>query len=633
MKKIISSLLILGFLSGCGMENGTTTTQSTNSTNSTTTEVTSAGPGTQSTNSAAETSVTTSTGEAAPAYTDTVETDVLVLGGGGAGITSALTASENGKKVILSEKIGYLGGATLISGGIIPAANTTHQEEAGIVDSEDLFARDIFRPSSYSVRKDLVYTVTEHARGVVEWLEQQGVKMSLITNSLYYGQSNYRMHIAEGGGNGLTTQLIDNLNSDPNIEVMLNSPAIELAVLDGEVIGAFIMRNNEETILIKAENTILATSGFAANKEMLAEYIPEMVNAYPLVAPGATGEGIIWGKNLGAEVANMKAYQGHGVYSEKLGSSTDLSILYRGGILVNQDGHRFTNEHKGYSELSPEVLSQPGSSVYMVFNQENADQTANFQKFDEAGIVIRGNSIEELASAIDVDEDHFKAAVADFTNGIEKGEDSLNRTLFPNHFDGPYYAIEVTADLRHTQGGLVTDVVGHVLKADGTVIKGLYAAGGVMEGFSDTAGPGYMSGNGLLQALVFGRLAGEEAASTTRSEAKVVVKEFEDDSKPSEENEVEQPTENEIYKDGIYEGVADGHNGPIKVKVTVAGEKITTIEVLEQSETEVIYNSAEQPVIQSIIEANSLSVDTVTGATKSSEGIIKAVQDALKAAK
>ena len=77
-------------------------------------------------------------------------------------------------------------------------------------------------------------------------------------------------------------------------------------------------------------------------------------------------------------------------------------------------------------------------------------------------------------------------------NGIESGEDSLNRTLFPDNFEGPYYAFEITADLRHTQGGLVTDTVGHVLKEDGTLIKGLYAAGGVMEGFSDTAGPGYM---------------------------------------------------------------------------------------------------------------------------------------------
>ncbi|HHZ03059.1 MAG TPA: flavocytochrome c [Tissierellia bacterium] len=467
-------------------------------------------------------SVTTSTGDPAPEYTETLETDVLVLGGGGTGLTSALTAAEKGKNVILVEKLGYLGGATMLSAGIVPAAETKQQKEANIVDNQDLFARDIFRPNSYSVRKDLVYTVTENAKNVIEWLEEQGVVFNLVTNNLYYGQSNYRMHVAEGGGQGLTSVLIDNANNNDKIEVMLNSPAIELAVEDDQVIGAFVKRDNKDIILIKAENTVLCTSGFGANKEMIAKYIPEMINAYPYVAPGATGEGIIWGQNLGAAVANMKAYQGHGVYSEELKGSVDLNILYRGGILVNKNGERFTNEHKGYSELSPEVLAQPDHHVYMVFNQANADETAKFADYDAAGILIKAETLEELATALNVDQEKFKSSINDYLDGIEKGQDSLNRTFFPEHFDGPYYAIEITADLRHTQGGLVTDTVGHVLREDGTLIKGLYAAGGVMEGFSDTAGPGYMSGNGLLQAFVFGRLAGEYAATTTRAEATIV---------------------------------------------------------------------------------------------------------------
>ena len=409
-----------------------------------------------------------------------------------------------------------------MSGGIVPAAETIQQKEAGIVDNQDLFTRDIFRPNSYSVRKDLVYTVTENAKNVVEWFEGQGVKMSLITNNLYYGQSNYRMHIADGSGSGMTRVLIDNVNKNDNIEVLLSSPAIKLAVENGQVIGAFINKDNKNTVLIKAENTVLCTSGFAANKEMIEEFIPEMANAYPLVAPGATGEGIIWGQNLGADVANMESYQGHGVYSEELRSSTDLNILYRGGILVNKNGERFTNEHKGYSELSPDVLAQPDYHVYMVFNQANADSTPSFADYDNAGILTKADTIEELATALNIDQDKFKTSIDDYMNGIEKGQDSLNRTLFPEHFDGPYYALEITADIRHTQGGLVTDTVGHVVKEDGTLIQGLYAAGGVMEGFSDTAGPGYMSGNGLLQAFVFGRLAGEHAATTTRADAKII---------------------------------------------------------------------------------------------------------------
>lgn len=506
MKKFISFMIcvfmIIGTLAGCTTEQ--------------------ADPPQEGNNEGNESSILISTGKGAPEIAETLETDVLVLGGGGAGLTSALTAAENGKNVILVEKLGYLGGATLLSGGIVPAAGTNQQLEAGIVDNQDLFARDIFRPNSYSVRKDLVYTVTENAKNVIEWLEEQGVVMSLITDNLYYGQSNYRMHVADGSGHGMTNVLIDNVNNSDSIEVLLNSPAVELAIENEQVIGAFVERDKEETILIRAENTVLCTSGFASNDEMLEENIPEMINAYPLGAPGATGEGIIWGRNLGAALANMKSYQGHGVYSEELKGSADLNILYRGGILVNKNGERFTNEHKGYSELSPDVLAQPDYHVYMIFNQANADVSPGFADYEEAGILTKSDTIDELAAALNLNQDNFNATIDDYLKGIETGQDSLNRTLFPKSFDGPYYALEITADIRHTQGGLVTDTVGHVIREDGTLIKGLYAAGGVMEGFSDTAGPGYMSGNGLLQAFVFGRLAGEHAATTTRAEASIV---------------------------------------------------------------------------------------------------------------
>ncbi len=622
MKKTIAILLIMvlsiGLFAGCSPEQNDDAEPNDNENNGDKTE---------------SSEITISTGKDTPDYTETLETDVLVLGGGGAGLTSALTASENGSKVILAEKLGYLGGATMMSGGIVPAAGTAQQKEAGIEDDQDLFARDIFRPNAYSVRKDLVYTITENAKDAVEWLEEQGVVMTLITKSLYYGQSNYRMHIADGSGQGMTQVLIDNVNKDENIEVMLNSPAIELAVEDGEVIGAFIKKENEDTILVKSKNTILATSGFASNEDMMNKYIPEMKNAYPLGAPGATGEGIIWGQNLGANVANMKAYQGHGVYSEELGKSLDLYILYRGGILVNKKGQRFTNEHKGYSELSPEILAQPESHVYMIFNQENANNTSRFDEFNEAGIVTKGDSLEDLASKLEIDVDNFKNSVKDYVNGIKTGQDSLNRTLFPKHFNGPYYAMEITADLRHTQGGLVTDIVGHVLNKDGELIKGLYAAGGVMEGFSDTAGPGYMSGNGLLQAFVFGRLAGEQAATTTRDDASVKTMEFEEDALGESEEIKETPDENITYKDGTYEGVGQGHHGDIKANVTVSEGKISAVEIVEQSETEAIYETAEQPVINSIIKENSYNVDAVTGATKSSNGIMEAVKNALEEAK
>lgn len=564
-----------------------------------------------------------------------LDTDVVVVGGGGAGMAAAIAAGQAGKSVILIEKVGYLGGATMISGGLIPAVGTKQQVEAGIDDNLEWFVRDIMRPSNYSVRKDLVYSVAENAKPTIEWLEELGAKFSVVTSSLYYGQSNYRMHLAEGSGKGLSAAMVAYLEEMGNVKVLFNTPGTGLATNEkGEVIGVYAENKEDGKLFISAKNTVLATSGFAANKEMIEEYIPEMKYAYPLVAPGATGEGILWGQELGAAVANMGAYQGHAFYNEEFGGSMEQAIANRGGIFINTNGVRFVNEYGGYSELSPHVLAQPGHHAYMVFNQAIADQSANFKKYQEAGIVYSGKTAEELAKDIGLPVEAVAKTIADYKVSIEKGEDELNRTKLPAHFDGPYYAVKITGDLRHTQGGLVIDTAAHVLTTEGKVIPGLYAAGGVTEGFSSTGGAAYMSGNGLLQAVVLGKIAGEKAATEVRGTVTAV--EWVD---PTETAVPDNKEENSsgvtaAVADGKYTGEGKGNNGAIKVQVTVSGGKITAVEVLEHAETEAIYNSAKDTVINGIVTANGTSgVDSVTGATRSSEGIKAAVEAALSSAK
>ncbi len=444
-------------------------------------------------------------------------TDVVVVGGGGAGITAALSAAEEGAAVVLLEKMSYMGGATLMSGGIVPAVGTRQQQEAGIEDSIEAFARDILRPAHYAVRHDLVYAVTEHAKDIIEWMEDLGVEWTLITEFLYMGQTNYRMHRAEGAGAGMTQVLIDRVNENEKITVLLETPGIELlADTEGNVVGVLAENSDGERITVIADAVILATSGFAANKDMLEEYIPEIVAAYPMVAPGATGEGIVWGQTLGADTANMRAYQGYAPFSPELRQGLDLFILYRGGILVNFDGERFTNEHLGYSELAPHVVNQPEHQAYMIFDAAVAEATAAFEGYLDAGIVKTAETAAELAEALELPVEQLETVFNDYWDGIERGEDVMNRTHLPASWEAPFHAVLVTGDLRHTQGGLVTDLDGQVLKPDGTMISGLYAAGGVTESFSSAGGPGYMSGNGLLQAFVFGRLAGQAAAEFTK---------------------------------------------------------------------------------------------------------------------
>lgn len=454
---------------------------------------------------------------AAMAQEQALETDVVVVGGGGAGISAAIAAAEQGAQVTLIEKQGYLGGATILSGGKIPAVGTKQQLEAGVEDSVAALARDILRPSNYSARLELVYTVAENAKPVAEWMEDMGVKWSLM-ESLYYGQTVRRMLTADGTGVGMTQAMIDRLNAFDNITVMLETEGTGLITDEtGAVAGVTAQNKQDGAFTIAAKNTVLATSGFAANKEMLKKYMPEIADAYPMVAPGATGEGILWGMELGAAVANMNAYQGYGFYKEGVGG-LDQGIANRGGILVNLNTERFCNEYDGYSQLAPHVIAQPEHHVYLIFDEANAQATGMFETYKEKGAVISADTVEALAEQTGLDAAKLARVFDDYRAGIERGEDMFNRTKLPASFEGPFHAIYMTADLRHTQGGLVTDVKTHVLREDGTVIQGLYAAGGVMEGFSSRGGAAYMSGNGLLQALVFGKIAGECAATETRGQ-------------------------------------------------------------------------------------------------------------------
>lgn len=568
----------------------------------------------------------------AMAETKTMETDVVVVGGGGAGISAAISAAQNGANVVLLEKVGYLGGATLMSGGLIPAVGTQQQIEAGIDDNIEWFVRDIMRPSNYAVREDLVYTVAESAKPTIEWLTDMDVKFTVVTSSLYYGQSNYRMHLAEGSGKGLVEKMTAYLDGLDNVTVLYNTPGVGLITDEsGEVLGVKA-KSGDDDLEVMGKNVVLATSGFAANKEMVAKYMPEVKDAYPMYAPGATGEGIEWGVELGAAVANMGAYQGHAFYCEGYGT-VDQGIANRGGIFVNQNGVRFCNEYGGYSELTPHVLHQPGHYAYMVFDSTNAAATAKFAAFEEAGIVTEADTAEELAEKLGIDPQKLAQTFDEYQASIERGEDEFNRTKLPAEFEAPFYAIKITGDLRHTQGGLVTDVAAHVMKEDGTLIPGLYAAGGCTEGFSSTGGAAYMSGNGLLQAIIFGKIAGENAATEVRGDAAVKTREVEQESVVQETAETTVGGADVAFKDGTYEGTAKGNNGDVTVSVKVEGGKVVSVEVTAQSETPAIYETAKDTVLGAIVAANgTVGVDVVTGATNSSNALIHACEAALNQA-
>lgn len=447
---------------------------------------------------------------------------VIVAGGGAAGLCAALAAASRGKSVILLEKTASLGGSAALSSGMLAAAGTKQQAELGIEDSASQMARDILRASHYSVQNGLVYTASENSAGTVEWLEQFGVEFSLVTDYLHYGHSNYRMHAPADGGRGLISKLAQAVEGSGRVTVLMSTPVVGLIEENGEVAGVYADSPEKGRIALRAENTVLATGGFAANKEMLREYMPEISHAYLDAAVRADGEGIKWGRELGAATANMGSYSGSGLYGVDYRAEIDPFILYRGGILVNQKGERFVNEHTGGSELAPHVLAQPGFYAYLVFDSANAALTPDIPDYIEKDVLDVAGSIEELAALLEIEPQKLRSTVDDYVSSFAAGQDRFNRALLPESFEPPFYAVKVTSAIYQTQGGLVTDIAGHVLRPDGSLIKGLLACGGAAWGFSDSEGPGYTPGSGLLQALTLGRLAGEHAASGNRADARLV---------------------------------------------------------------------------------------------------------------
>ena len=561
--------------------------------------------------------------------------DVLVIGGGGTGLVAALSAAEEGANVILLEKQAAYGGATSMSSGKIPAVGTKEQIEAGYEDSVEALIRDIYRAGAYSQNKELLKTAVENATPIKEWLEKHGVKWKLETSSIYYGQSTYRIHVAEGSGAGIVNTLVDRVKENENILSFTNMPVTELITENGAVIGAKVVKG-DQTYEFKANSVVLATSGFGGNREMIEKYTPAIKNAVPNIAIGATGEGILWGIELGAETAAMNAYQAYAPITFDTHKSLGSAFLDNGGILVNKEGTRFISEYIGYSPLGTAIANQTDASAWMIWDSTIQDKNFPTLKSITETELYSANTPEELAKLIGVDETALTYEFSLYQAGIAKGEDYLNRTKLPAEFKSPYYATKITADYRHTQGGLVINpATTAVIKTDGTEIPHLFAGGGVTEGFSSNGDSNYMAGNGLLQAFVFGRIAGQSAAkdvttSVNAEEFKAQEKELQD---LSDVGLTEVKVSDAVYKDGSYAGVGKGRNGDINVTVTVKDSKISEVKIDSHQETAGIADPAIEKIPEIIVKANGTEIDAVSGATMTSQGILSAVNNALESAK
>lgn len=442
---------------------------------------------------------------------------LVVIGAGAAGLCAALSAREAGLSVTVLERDEEPAGNTAMTLGMLPGAGTRFQREKGIDDNADLFVADIMRKAKGKTDEAFARAVAEGSGPAVEWLhDRHGVRFELLDDILYPGHSRHRYHVpASRTGAELERNLLDAARR-AGARIVTGARVVELRADGDGRITAVAFEQAGERRVVAADAVVLASGGYGANPSLVARHIPSMTHAAYCGHHASTGDALRWGAALGAASADLGGYQGHCVVD---GHNLPLTwaLVIRGGFQVNAHGRRFSNEMSGYSEQASEVLNQPGSTAWTIYDRRCEEPALTFQDYHrvlDAGAIVSADSIAALAGTAGLPE----AALAASFRQVNDAVTGVRPDPFGRDFSGvpplapPFLAAKVRGALFHTQGGLAVDGAARVLRADGSALPNLFAAGGAARGLSGPSSFGYLGGNGLVTAVVLGRLAGAGAA-------------------------------------------------------------------------------------------------------------------------
>ena len=441
--------------------------------------------------------------------------DVVVVGAGGAGLTASVLATQQGRDVILLEKMPFVGGNSLRAEGGMNAANTKVEAELGLTDSTvENFIADTMAGGHQLNNIDLVTTMSEKSAEAVDWLFSIDAPLTKVAAT--GGTSHKYLHKPEDG-RPVGEYLVEKLKAQTEklgIDVRVNTKATEILMENGQAVGV-LAEDAEHTYTIRAKSVVLTTGGFGANFDLMASYDPSLANAVTTNHSGAQGDGIMMAQAVGADTVDMEQIQLHPTVIQTDGTLVSESVRSHGAILVNAEGKRFTNDMDFRDKVSQAELKQPGAYAYIIFDQALVDEVALTQKFIDRGFAITGATYEELGQNMGLEGDavqNFVTTMETWETYVAEGEDKdfgRSNVSMIDISTAPYYAIKIAPGIHHTMGGIKINTSAEVIDTQGNVIPGLFAAGETTGGVH---GGNRVGGNAVCDFIVYGRIAGQSAS-------------------------------------------------------------------------------------------------------------------------
>lgn len=445
--------------------------------------------------------------------------DVIIIGSGGTGLSAAIQANELGMKVAVLEKEEELGGNTNRASSGMNAAETNVQLHHGVIDNVADFYHETYKDGGRLNDKDMLGYFVYHTAPAIDWLADHDIKLDDIT--ITGGMSKKRTHrpasMAPIGG--FLVKSLLKVVAQEDIPVFNKTKVTELRRADDGRVNGVKVDADGITKIINAKAVILATGGFGASKEYIKRFRPDLESYKTTNQPGATGDGLKLAENVGAELMQMNLVQVHPTVQQDNPHVYLIGEAVRGegAILVNAEGKRFVNELNTRKIVSNAITALPEHSAYLILDQGIRDHVKAIEFYDKVGLVVHGETIEDLAKKINVDPSNLKQTVATWNQAVENHDDAeFGRTTgMDRGITNPgFFAIHIAPAIHYTMGGIHITPKTQVLDGNGDIIKGLFAAGEVAGGLH---GNNRVGGNSIAETIVFGRQAGQQVALYARS--------------------------------------------------------------------------------------------------------------------